>query len=196
MAIVGYIRVSSKGQDYEMQRDMIAKRATPTSWYEEKASAKTTDRAELKRLLADVRAGKVAEVWVFKLDRLTRSGVADTFRIVDDLRRGGVTLYSVADNLCIRPGSEDIVSETLVFALSLAAKLERAAINDRVCAARERMASMGEPWGRPPRMTAAELVTARRMAAEGRPVREISQALGVPRSTVGRAIKRPTSEAA
>ena len=38
---------------------------------------------------------------------------------------------AVADNLTIRPGPDDIVSETLIFALALAARLERAAINDR-----------------------------------------------------------------
>ena len=171
-----------------MQADVIARRTTPGAWYAEKASGKSTDRAELKRLLADVRAGLVTELWIFKLDRLARSGVADTFRIVDELRRAGVTLHAVADNLTIRPGSDDLVSETLVFALSLAARLERTAINDRISAARTRMESKGEAWGRPPRMTAAELHTARRLKGEGRSVREIAAALGVPRSTIGRAV--------
>jgi hypothetical protein len=117
MTIAAYVRVSSKAQDHASQVDAITRRATPTVWYAEKASAKTTDRAELKRLLADVRAGLVREVWVFKLDRLARTGVADTFAIVSELRRAGVTLHAVADNLTIRPGADDIVSETLVFAL-------------------------------------------------------------------------------
>jgi hypothetical protein len=37
-------------------------------------------------------------------------------------------------------------------------------------------------------MTVAEQATAKRMAKEGRTVREISAALGVPRSTVGRSV--------
>src|SRR5262245_20405619 len=101
MTTAAYIRVSSKAQDLATQRDAILKRSAPTVWYSETASAKTTDRAELKRLLADVRAGVVREVFVFKLDRLARTGVADTFRIVDELRRAGVTLHAVADNLTI-----------------------------------------------------------------------------------------------
>lgn len=187
--IAAYIRVSSKAQDHATQRDAIARLAAPTAWYAEKASAKTTDRAELKRLIADVRAGVVEEVWIFKLDRLARTGVADTFAIVSEFRRAGVTLHAVADNLCIRPGGDDIVSETLVFALSLAARLERTAINDRIAAARTRMESKGEPWGRPPRMTPAQIDTARRMRDAGRNVREIAAALGVPRSTIGRAVQ-------
>jgi hypothetical protein len=38
-------------------------------------------------------------------------------------------------------------------------------------------------------MTAAQVATARRMHGEGRSVREIAAALGVPRSTAGRAVK-------
>lgn len=188
MTIAAYIRVSSKGQDLAMQRDAIARKGvTPTVWYSEKASARTTDRAELKRLLVDARAGLIKELWVFKLDRLTRSGVADTFAVVNELRKAGVTLNCVADSVTIKPG-EDIVSDVLLFALGLAAGLERTAINERIAAARTRMEAAGEPWGRPPRMTPAQLETARRMRSEGRTVRVIASALGVPRSTAARTL--------
>lgn len=189
--IASYIRVSSKGQDYEMQRDAIVRRGVQVdAWYEEKASAKTTDRAELKRLLADVRAGLVREVWVFRLDRLTRSGVADTFAVVNELRKAGVTLHSVSDNVTIKPG-EDIASDVMVFALGLAASLERTARNERIAAARARQEARGElGWGRPQKMTAAQRETARRMRSEGRSVREIAAALGVPKSTIARAVPR------
>lgn len=186
---VAYVRVSSEAQDLATQRDAIGRRATPSEWYAEKRSGKTTDRPELKRLMADVRAGKIKEVYVFRLDRLTRTGVADTFKIVDEMRRCGVTLFSVGDNVTIRPG-EDITSDVLVFALGLAAKLEMTARNDRVAAARTRMQAAGQPWGRPPRLTPAEIATARRMAADGDSVRVIAAALGAPRSTVARAIAR------
>lgn len=187
--VVGYIRVSSRGQDYEMQRDAIARRGVaPAVWYCEKASAKTTDRPELKRLLADARAGLIAELWIFRLDRLTRSGVADTFGVVSELRKAGVTVHAVSDGVTIKPG-EDIASDVMLFALGLAASLERTARNERIAAARTRMEARGDAWGRPPRMTPAEMETARRMAADGRTVRAIAQALGVPRSTIGRALK-------
>lgn len=186
--IAAYIRVSSRSQDHALQRDAIERRGVQiAAWYAEKMSAKTTNRPELKRLLADARAGLLREVWIFKLDRLTRSGVADTFAVVNELRRAGVTLHAVADNVTIKPG-EDVVSDVMIFALGLAAGLERAAINDRIAAARTAQEAAGDPWGRPPRMTPAQRETASRMASEGRTVREISAALGVPRSTVGRCL--------
>lgn len=186
--VAAYVRVSSKAQDHALQRDAIERKGVQVSkWYAEKASAKTTQRAALQRLLSDARAGLFTELWIFRLDRLTRSGVADTFRVVEELRNAGVTLHSVAEGVTIRPG-QDITSDVFVFALSLAASIERTAINDRIAAARTRMAANGEPWGRPPRMTPAELVTAARMKNEGRTVREIASALGVPKSTVARAV--------
>lgn len=184
--IAAYIRVSSKAQDHAMQRDAIERRGVKVdTWYAEKASAKTTQRAELQRLLADARAGLVTEVWVFKLDRLTRSGVADTFAVVTELRKSGVTLHCHADNVTIKPEA-DVVSDVMIFALGLAAGLERVAINDRIAAARTRLEASGEAWGRPPRMTGAERDTALKMKAEGKSMRAIAAALGVPKSTVGR----------
>jgi site-specific DNA recombinase len=52
------------------------------------------DRPALKRLLADVEAGKVNCIVVYKVDRLTRS-IHDFFRILEILERFNVTFVSV-----------------------------------------------------------------------------------------------------
>ena len=80
---------------------------------------------------------------MFRLDRLTRSGVADTFKVVDELRKAGVALVSVSDGLTIK-ATEDIVSDVMVFTLGLAAKIERrTAINEPISAARTRVEATG-----------------------------------------------------
>jgi DNA invertase Pin-like site-specific DNA recombinase len=50
-------------------------------WYSEKRSATTMAREELRRLLADARAGLLRgrRLYLFRLDRLTRTGIADQF---------------------------------------------------------------------------------------------------------------------
>ena len=73
------------------------------------------DRADLRRLREDVRTGVARKVYVFKLDRLTRTGVADTFEVVNEMRKAGCALVAVADGLTIVPDKEDITSEVLVF---------------------------------------------------------------------------------
>jgi DNA invertase Pin-like site-specific DNA recombinase len=171
-----------------MQRDAIERRGVPVAkWYAEKASAKTTKRTELQRLLADVRAGlpDLGDHGERIGDSRAREPIE--FEDPDVGDQAGATLHLVADNVTIKPG-DDVVSDVMIFALGLAAGLERTAINDRIAAARTRQEAAGLPWGRPARMTVAEQATAKRMAKEGRTVREISAALGVPRSTVGRSV--------
>jgi len=193
--VVAYVRVSSRAQDDASQRSAIERAAWASgdlvgAWYAEKKSGKTLDRLELARLRADARAGAVHRLYVFKLDRLVRSGVADAFAVVDELRRAGVTLVAVADNLTIRPDREDTTSEVLVFALGLAAKLERAAINDRIAAARERVAAAGGRWGRASTMGRADVAKARAMRDAGKSIRAIAVALKFPRTVVHRALSR------
>ncbi len=193
MNAVGYVRVSSRAQDDATQRSAIERAAaargdTICAWYAEKRSAKTNARPELRRLRDDVRTGVARKVYVFKLERLVRTGVGDTFAVVDEVRRGGAVLVAVADNLTIVPDKDDVASEVLIFAFGLAAKLERTAINDRIGAARERIEAEGGRWGRPHAIDRATLERARALRAEGRTVRDVAVALKVKRSTLARAL--------
>jgi DNA invertase Pin-like site-specific DNA recombinase len=200
MRPIAYIRVSSRGQNFDLQRDAITKAAAArgdeiVEWRAEKKSAKTMDRPVLQSILADARSGAVKKLYAFKIDRLTRTGVADTFAVVTELRRGGCELVAVADNLTIKPETDDITSEVLLFAWGLAAKLERVARNERTAAAREVIEAKGGRWGRPPRMTPQQVAKARQLAAKGRSVRQIAIAMKIPRATIGRALAdgfRPT----
>lgn len=190
-ACSAYVRVSSRGQDFAMQKSAIEAalpKGTEPMWYSERLSAKTNDRPELLRLVADLRMGGTTDLWVFKLDRLCRTGVGDTFRLISELRAAKVTLHAVADGLVIRPDREDIASECYVFALGLAARLERAAINDRIAGARAHMEANGRSWGRPSRVDRETLARARKMRVEGRSIRAIATALKIPRSTIAGAL--------
>jgi len=53
----------------------------------------------------------VTKVYTFKLDRICRSGVADVFAFVSELRRAGCTLFAIADNVVIKPNGDDVVSD-------------------------------------------------------------------------------------
>lgn len=94
MNAVAYLRVSSKAQDFATQKNAIERAAaaqgdTVTAWYDEKVSGKTLARPELQHLRADVRAGRVHKLYVYRLDRLVRSGVRDAFEVIDELRSHG-----------------------------------------------------------------------------------------------------------
>ncbi|GMV27781.1 MAG: hypothetical protein AMXMBFR58_38120 [Phycisphaerae bacterium] len=184
-----YLRVSSKSQDHGTQRAAIERAASArgdsiSAWYAEKQSGKTMARSELQRLRADARAGHIRRLFVFRLDRLTRSGIRDTFELIEELRSHGVDIVSVADGFDLNGPAAEVVLAVLAWA----GRMERLAIGERIAAARERVEAAGGRWGRPRRMARDEVARAAAMQAEGRSVRQIAVALKVPRSTVGRAL--------
>src|SRR3990172_8268718 len=87
---VAYMRVSSRAQDVATQRSAVERAAagrgdTIEVWFSEKKSGKTVARPELDRLRAEVRAGRIGKLYLFKLDRLTRSGIPDNFEVIQEL---------------------------------------------------------------------------------------------------------------
>ena len=188
---VAYVRVSSKAQDLGMQKLAIQRAAAARgdkmeTWYQEKASGKTMKRSELERLRNDVVQGLVRRVYVFRLDRLTRSGVRDTFEIVEEFQNHGVELVSVNDGFDLTgPAAEIILA---VFAA--AAKMERLVINERISAARARVEAEGRRWGRPRRLDDVAEQRVQQLHDDGRSLREIAVALKIPRATVARTVAR------
>lgn len=197
---LAYLRVSSKAQDHATQRSAIERAAyargdTIEDWRAEKKSAKTMQREELQRLLSQARAGELRghRLYLYRLDRLTRTGIADTLSTLDDLRDHGVEVVSVADGFDLTGPHSDII----IAVMAWAAKMERLATNERIASARERLEAEGRPWGRPRRMSDELVARARALHAEGRTVREIAVALKHPKTTIGRALasqKVPPSE--
>jgi len=191
LKVVAYVRVSSRAQDLGMQQAAIEKAAAARGdaieeWFSEKRSGKLLARPELDRLRATVRAGKVKRLYVFRLDRLARSGIRDTFEVVEELRTNRAEIVSVSDGFAL----EGPAAEVVLAVLAWAAKMERLAINERVAAARDRMEAEGRPWGRPPRLSKADCVRIQGLQNEGRSIREIAMAVKVPRSTVARALAK------
>ena len=83
-------------------------------------------------------------------------------------------------------------AEVVLAVMASAGKMERLAINERISAARERLAAEGRAWGRPPRLAPRERNQIRQLRRAGRTVREIAVALKIPRSTVGRVASHPS----
>lgn len=189
MNATAYIRVSSRAQDHATQRASIERAAaargdTIGSWYAEKRSAKLLARPELDKVRVDARAGLVPRLYVFRLDRLTRSGIRDTFELVEELTRHGCKIITVSDGFDM----EGPAAEVVLAVMAWASKMERLAINERISAARERLEAAGRPWGRPRRMDNDTLARALVMRHEGRSVRQTAMALKVPRATLARTL--------
>lgn len=192
-SVAAYVRVSSASQNGAMQREAISRASAARGddiaqslWYEEKRSAKTTQRPMLELVRQAIRGGAITKLYVWRLDRLTRSGIRDTLELVEEIRRHGCELVTITDGFDLQGPAAEVVLAVLAWA----AQMELLAGNERRAAARERILAEGGTWGRPKRTTDAIEERARAMHLAGRSVRAISMALKIPRATVGRMVVR------
>lgn len=92
---LAYIRVSTREQKTESQKEVISKSYKIDKYFEEKASAKDTNRPELQRMLEFVREGDT--VYVKDFSRLARS-TKDLLAIIDKFNNKKVKLISIKEN--------------------------------------------------------------------------------------------------
>lgn len=95
MAKIGYIRVSSIGQETARQ-DQLMQEIGVDKIFSEKLSGKSANRPELKNMLSYVREGDT--LYVESISRLSRS-IRDLLRIVDELQGKKVKLVSQKEAL-------------------------------------------------------------------------------------------------
>lgn len=184
--VAAYVRVSSRSQSCEMQRDAIQRAARARGdrvrfWFEEKASAGSLNRGQLSNVREKVRLGLVTKLYVYRLDRLARTGIRDTLAILEELRGAGCHVLTVADGFALDHGP---TADVVIAVIAWAAQMERAARGERIASARKRIEAEGGTWGRPRRVTDAQVKKIRAMARRGMMLRDICVSVKVPRSTV------------
>lgn len=92
---IAYIRVSTQEQNTQRQFETLAEYKVDRV-FEEKISAKNSDRPKLKEMLEFVREDDI--VYVSDFSRLARS-TKDLLEIMETLEDKGVNLISVKENL-------------------------------------------------------------------------------------------------
>jgi len=141
MSIVGYERVSSKGQNLDRQTDSL-KQAGVEKIYSDKLSGKNMDRPELKKMMDYIREGDTLIVHSF--DRLARS-LPDLLSIVESLKTKKVILKSLKENLDTSTPSGEF--QLAIF--GALAQFERAIIAERrdegIAIARAKGKHLGRP---------------------------------------------------
>jgi len=181
-----YTRVSTDGQrddsqEHELKAYLKAHGIGNARWYRDKVSGKDLDRPAMKRLQADVFAGKIAAVMVYRLDRLARN-LRDGVNLLAELCERGVRVVS----LCERLDLNGAVGQIIASVLFGVAQMEREAINERIRAGMAARKAKGLPMGRQPgvrlpwspakRKVDPEL--ARSLKAQGTSVKDIAARFG------------------
>lgn len=176
---VGYVRVSKREQNPEMQRTEL-EAADCARIFEERISSRKDSRPQLEAALDYCREGDV--LVVFKLDRLGRS-IKELIELVNGLQEQGVGFRSQRESLdTTSPGGK------LVFhVFASMAEFERDVIRERTMAGLEAARVRGRKGGRKPVMDKRKLALASRLLSDRKtPIPDVCEAVGVSRSTLYR----------
>lgn len=105
-------------------------------------SGGTLERPALKRLLADVKAGKIDVIVVYKIDRLSRS-MLDFLNLVELFERHGATFVSVTQSFNTKDAMGRMALNILITFAQFERELAGERIRDKVAASRKRGKWMG-----------------------------------------------------
>ncbi len=133
-----YARVSTdaqreEGYSIDAQKEMLVafcktKRIAEYEFYVDGGfSGSSVDRPELQRLIADVHAGKIYSVVVYKLDRLSRSQKDTLYLIEDVFNPHGTDFVSLNENM----DTSTPIGRAMLGIMSAFAQLERETIRER-----------------------------------------------------------------
>ncbi len=177
--IYGYARVSTDGQSVDAQVRMLTK-AGCGKVFREVASGAKTDRAQLKKALAQLEADDV--LIVTRLDRLARS--------TRDLLN---TLAAITDHKAAFRSLSDAWADTttahgrlMLTVLGGLAEFERELIRARTGEDRARAVARGVKLGRKPKLTPHQQHEARKRRDAGEAVTDIARSYAVHHSTISR----------
>ena len=140
MARIGYARVSTVGQNLDMQIAALEKSDCDRIFVEKVSGVK--ERPQLQAALKYMRAGDT--LIVYKFDRIGRS-LKDLVNIFADLQKRDIGLISLNDNIDASSNSGKFMMN--VFAAL--AEFERTIIIERCQAGREEAKRKGKQFGRP-----------------------------------------------
>ena len=181
-----YARVSTHhGQDVGLQLDALREVAAARGWVvveefvDEGISGAKQRRPALDALMAAARAGEIDVVAVWRFDRFARS-VGHLLQALDEFRTLGVEFLSLRENI----ETTTPMGRAMFTLCAVVSELEREILRERVQAGVDRAKAQGKQLGRPRRDL--DLRAAQLLLEEGHSVRQVSDLVNIPRSTLRR----------
>lgn len=192
MRVAIYARVSTKDkrQDVENQLQQQRRYAEAQGWqaseFIDLETGKHAERDGFKRMFLAASRREIDVVLVWALDRFTREGVAETFAHIKKLLDYKVQFESLTEPHFRTTGP---AGELMIAIAAWIAKQERIRISERTKAGLAVAKSKGRCGGRRPKVFRRDLALA--MRAQNPPMswRAMERDLGVPQSTIRKALK-------
>ena len=151
--VIGYVRVSSKEQSVENQKQELEKVYKINRWFSDEAisgTVKAKERNGMVQLLEYVREGDT--VITTAIDRLGRDTI-DVLETVEAIKRKGASLISQREGFDLSTPT----GEAMLTIMAAMAKLERANMLERQMAGIKRAKAEGVKFGRRPKADPVEI---------------------------------------
>lgn len=174
---IGYIRVSTVGQNTERQLDGLALDKV----FDEKLSAKTMNRPKLNEMLEYIREGDT--VIVHDISRLARN-IKDLHELVERITAKGVTLKFNKEGLVFTGDKSDAMSQLLLSMLGAVYQFERSILLERQKEGIAIAKKMGKFTGRKATIDNQKILET---LAAGNSISKTAEICGVSMSSVQRA---------
>ncbi len=188
-----YLRVSKgRGQDTASQKPELERwakaQAGPSKTYIDHQTGKTMDRPAFKRLMGDVKMGKVNTIVVWRLDRLGRTAGGLT-ALFDELKAAKVNLISLKDGLDLSTPAGTLMANVLASVAQYETEVRAERIHAGLAVAKangKRLGRKPTPDGKGPRIkvTPEQEAIVKRLKSEGQGVSAIARTTGLSRPTV------------
>ncbi len=180
--IIGYARVSSTGQSYEVQKEKLEASGCTKVFREKRSGTQAATRQELQRALEYVREGDTFVAT--RLDRVARS-LSDLLNIANRLKGKGVALRVLDQNIDTS-NSEGRLQFHLLGAF---AEFENEIRRERQADGIAKAQSKGVRFGRKAALSEEQRATIRRLREEeGFTVPQLMERFSVGRTTIYRAL--------
>ena len=179
---VGYIRVSSKKQNYDRQYVALGDKVEKV--FCEKKSGKTTEgRTELRELIDYVREGDT--VYLASIDRLGRD-LMDILSVSKELETKGVNIVSVKEGI----DTSQEIGRMYMAVAGILAEAELSLINERAEEGRAAAKAKGKTGGRPKiKLTEAQKELLEKYLAREMSVETCLELLHMSKSTFSRRVR-------
>lgn len=173
---VGYIRVSSIGQNTERQLDGLELDRTFT----EKISAKTRKRPVLEECLAYLRDGD--QLHVHSIDRLARN-LVDLQNIITGLNDKGVSVHFQKEGLSFT-GADNPMNKLMLQMMGAFAEFERNLIHERQAEGIANAKKRGVKFGKAAKLTPDQVEEVKALVTERYSKTGLAARFGVSRQTI------------
>ena len=189
MKAYGYARVSTAGQSYEAQVEMITDYCKLRGFdllrvFADKRSGKNTDRVEFGEMMQALETNPfdVGVIVFTKLDRVGRS-LRDLIGFVDWCNNHKIGVAAIGNNI----DTTTKEGRLTFYIFGSIAEYERELIQERTEIGKQRYRDSGGIFGRKKKVIPME--TARRLIAEGVPKAEVARRLKIDRATLYKRLK-------